>query len=266
MSKEGYWSPNTASVDWCETNYVYSYYVAEWWNTMSSFVIVLVSVYGILQWYQYKYENRFFWCFLLVIIVGLGSAAFHGTLLYTGQILDELPMIYGSLLFLYAIMENEIHKKYKYLPYLMIIYSLLFTISYIAMKTSFYFNFFVFTYIAIVTYLCFCSFQVLQQTKHQYGADKPEYKNLKQLFLLATFVYLGGFFICWLPEVFLCPKYLWPQLNLHAWFHITSSIGPYTWIMFATYHRLLVLQQYPTLSYSTLWLPIVKPKFYKKSY
>lgn len=28
---EGYWSPRTASIDWCEANYVVSSYIAEFW-------------------------------------------------------------------------------------------------------------------------------------------------------------------------------------------------------------------------------------------
>ncbi len=32
----GFWGPRTASVDWCEPNYVWSHYVAEWWNTITS--------------------------------------------------------------------------------------------------------------------------------------------------------------------------------------------------------------------------------------
>jgi len=194
MSNDGFWSPRTASVDWCEPNYSYSYFVAEWWNTMSSAVIVFISFYGILQCWQYKYEYRFYFCYFLVIVVGLGSAAFHGTLLYTGQILDELPMIYGSLMFVYVIIENEIHPKYKYLPYALTLYAILFTISYLGMSTSSYFLFFVLSYIAIVMYLCFRSFQVLQQAKQHYGPDQMEYKNLKLLFSLSIMTYVGGFF------------------------------------------------------------------------
>ena len=39
----GFWGPRTASVDWCEPNYVVSHYVAEWWNTLTSVSIVYTS-------------------------------------------------------------------------------------------------------------------------------------------------------------------------------------------------------------------------------
>ncbi|RUS17275.1 hypothetical protein BC937DRAFT_90170, partial [Endogone sp. FLAS-F59071] len=31
----GYWGKVTSSVDWCEINYEFSYYIAEFWNTIS---------------------------------------------------------------------------------------------------------------------------------------------------------------------------------------------------------------------------------------
>lgn len=36
--------------------------------------------------------------YFILLVVFFGSAAFHATLTYTGQLLDELPMIYGSLM------------------------------------------------------------------------------------------------------------------------------------------------------------------------
>ncbi len=32
----GFWGPRTASVDWCEPNYVHTFWIAEFWNTLSS--------------------------------------------------------------------------------------------------------------------------------------------------------------------------------------------------------------------------------------
>ena len=40
-----------------------------------------------------------------VLIVGIGSLLFHGTLLRAGQVLDEVPMLWASLAFLYALGE-----------------------------------------------------------------------------------------------------------------------------------------------------------------
>ena len=36
VQAEGYWGPVTSSIDWCEENYVQSYYIAEFWNTITN--------------------------------------------------------------------------------------------------------------------------------------------------------------------------------------------------------------------------------------
>lgn len=41
--------------------------------------------------------------FILIIVVGIGSLFFHMTLRYEMQLLDELPMVYGSCVLVYAL-------------------------------------------------------------------------------------------------------------------------------------------------------------------
>ena len=65
--RAGYWGEKTANTNWCEPDYVVSQYVAEFWNTASSFLIFFYGIYGIYihQWM----ERRFFTalcCFLVV--------------------------------------------------------------------------------------------------------------------------------------------------------------------------------------------------------
>ncbi len=42
-----------------------------------------------------------------VFVSGLGSIAFHGTLLRWGQVLDEVPMLWASLCFMYVGMTMD---------------------------------------------------------------------------------------------------------------------------------------------------------------
>src|SRR5262245_58630668 len=86
----GMWGIPTASIDWCEQNYAVTPWVAEFWNTISSLAMVVAGLAGL-------FLRRFTWeirvAFGLLVLVGLGSIAFHGTLRFELQMLDELPML-----------------------------------------------------------------------------------------------------------------------------------------------------------------------------
>ena len=91
----------TANTNWCEADYIYSQYIAEFWNTLSSLAIVVWGAWGLYFHFRWT-ETRFFLCYFIFVIVGLGSAGFHGTLSREMQLLDELPMLWGNSVFIYC--------------------------------------------------------------------------------------------------------------------------------------------------------------------
>uniref|UniRef100_A0A8W8IJK5 ceramidase n=1 Tax=Magallana gigas TaxID=29159 RepID=A0A8W8IJK5_MAGGI len=62
------------------------------------------------------HEERFQWCHFSVFTVGFGSWCFHMTLLYSMQLLDELPMIYGAAFHLYSDIEVTSPLNHKNRP------------------------------------------------------------------------------------------------------------------------------------------------------
>lgn len=81
----GRWPLPSADFDWCEPNYLYTPWIAEMWNTLTS---LLFLVGPMLLWTATtSWSVRL--NLLLVAAIGLGSAAFHATLQYEAQ----LPMI-----------------------------------------------------------------------------------------------------------------------------------------------------------------------------
>ena len=104
-SADGFWGKVTASLDWCEGNYEISYYIAEFWNTVSNVSFLLPSLFA--AWYVWRmgYAPRFVLAHLSVALIGLGSTLFHMTLKYTMQLADELPMLYGTAALLYCVIE-----------------------------------------------------------------------------------------------------------------------------------------------------------------
>lgn len=103
----GYWISLGAKVlvDWCESNYVHSYYVAEWWNILLGLFIIVFGVVGFFCWWVL--EIRVWVCYLLLTVVGLGMVGFYGMLFSIVQVVDELSMIYGSLVLLYCFVNSD---------------------------------------------------------------------------------------------------------------------------------------------------------------
>lgn len=103
MDKEGYWGEPTSTLDWCEENYVVTPYIAEFWNTISNAVMIVPALAGAVYSWRIGLEPRFIVLNLALFVVGIGSWLFHMTLKYEMQLLDELPMIYGTAALIYTL-------------------------------------------------------------------------------------------------------------------------------------------------------------------
>ena len=86
-SHPGYWGDVTSNYDWCEDNYVHSHYIAEFFNTMSSIPVALAGILWMRLSLQNHYGISFGLAGLGLFVVGIGSVAFHGTLMRWGQVM-----------------------------------------------------------------------------------------------------------------------------------------------------------------------------------
>ena len=102
----GYWGEKTANTNWCESDYVVTEYVAEFFNSLSSWFIVGNGVFGCIAHKRFA-EPKFLLCFVLLCVVGVGSCAFHATLWSSMQSLDELPMVWLNSAFFYVLATTE---------------------------------------------------------------------------------------------------------------------------------------------------------------
>jgi dihydroceramidase len=62
----GYWGQGNASVDWCESNYTVTMYLAEFANSTSSFAMILAGLIG--MYLHMGAEYRFHMAFASTII------------------------------------------------------------------------------------------------------------------------------------------------------------------------------------------------------
>ncbi|EQC35291.1 hypothetical protein SDRG_07516 [Saprolegnia diclina VS20] len=219
----GYWGSPTSSIDWCEDNYVWSYYIAEWWNSWSNVPPLVLALYALYK-SRVAYANEsqpmvIRVAYLVPVVIFLGSFAFHATLTYAGQLLDELPMMYGTLYFHYISLRHHSGVKAIFalialgLTVVLAIVGhapLIFQIAYIALTLS------------------------LIARSITMNKERKDVRHTRLLQLSATLLVVA--FVLWIADQVFCPSA--KQLHLHAIWHLLSGASTFVWIQFACAYEL----------------------------
>jgi hypothetical protein len=92
------WGHHTGTIDWCETNYSHSPYIAEFVNTLTNLPSILLGIYGAWHTTRNGIPLRYGLCYLGLSLIGVGSFGFHASLRWEWQLMDELPMVRLTLL------------------------------------------------------------------------------------------------------------------------------------------------------------------------
>lgn len=79
-----------SSINWCESDYFKSEYIAEYWNTLTGIFLCASSIYAYFKNHGF---STLYYSNILLFFVGIGTMMFHGTLIYFWQLLDEIPML-----------------------------------------------------------------------------------------------------------------------------------------------------------------------------
>lgn len=187
-----YWGEKDTSVSFCEESYKENKYIAEYYNTLSGAVYILVG----LPFLNTKIQNIAISC----IFLGISTMLLHMTQRSYGQILDESAMICLT----YSILCKINNKKYKekYLSSLIIFYFL--------NHDNFIIFFVLFT--SILLLLVYESLKI-ENKKNKF------YRNL-----FISNMTIGAIF--WGSDQMYC-IYVKPY-NFHALWHITTSISIYS--------------------------------------
>eukprot|EP00039_Didymoeca_costata_P019324 m.337072 g.337072 ORF g.337072 m.337072 type:complete len:256 (-) comp18039_c0_seq1:1390-2157(-) len=243
----GYWGNVTSTIDWCETNYEHSVYIAEYWNSYSSLVLFLAGLINFASCLQEGYELRFLLYSIAVMIVGLGSFAFHATLLFEYQLLDELPMMYASSIWWFIWFEYEYPEvNRKWLCPALIVWTIFLTIVHSIMG-------FVLTF-----QVCFISMLVVGIYHVVSFMKREECCSWSVRFI---YIYIGFFLVacaCWVADRLLCEAFIGsinPQL--HAWWHVLASVSCWVSIPLAVLARRRVLKLHADIHLHNFILPFV---------
>jgi len=240
----GFWGVPTSTVDWCEKNYEVSPYICEWFNTVSSLSMLVVGLLGF--WlHRRTLEKRFLASFLIVSVVGIGSLAFHATLRFELQMLDEVPMLYSVILMVYVLVENQKTKQLgRWFPALLIGYAVFVTYLCAFTRGQWQFFLFQFSFGSLEFWCLYRVTRITQQSKN---------RSIRRLFGVGMSFYVVAMAL-WFLDLRFCQ--LWARSlpargisnpQLHAWWHVLVSGGLYLLVVLIAFDRFGRLGRNPAL-------------------
>ena len=190
----------SSPIRWCETRmgdvFIYSTYIIEFWNSITSLMFCFFAIYGYLMHQNLNLDNVP-WYYLFSI--GITSTLFHSTLSFIGQFLDELSII---LLITYCL---RVYYKINYSAYLFL--SIILTgISWFYPHVS-------------PPILLLCGFLLILSTYQSLNNSSSDY-----LWYNSMKIGIIGI-ISWLLD-FIC------YVNTHMWWHVLMAISSYYMILF----------------------------------
>ncbi|OCK85955.1 alkaline ceramidase-like protein [Lepidopterella palustris CBS 459.81] len=271
-SQEGWWSPVTSTLNWCEEDYYATIYSAEIVNTLTNLLFMYLAGKGINNCLKHGHDTIFLVTFVGYMLVGTGSFLFHATLKYPMQLIDELSMIYTTCLMFYATFSFGRSRIYSiFLGIFLVSLSLFITLYYHYLQDpAFHQN----AYALLTAIVVFRSMWVMEvnirpsfrakwkahakpnvpgtvkvDQVDQDRQDKRDKEILSQMWTLVACgisIFIGGFGIWTLDNEF-CPTIRqWRRqiglpwgilLEGHGWWHLMTGIGAYFYIVWGIWLR-----------------------------
>ncbi|KAI7757230.1 hypothetical protein M8C21_031727 [Ambrosia artemisiifolia] len=218
-----FWGPVTSSHEWCEKNYVYSSYVAEFYNTISNVPCILLAFIGLVSSLAQRFEKRFSVLHLSNMALAMGSVMYHATLQHVQQQSDETPMVWEMLLYIYILYSPDWHYR-STMPTFLFLYGISFAILHSVIRFDIGFK---------LHYVMLCLLCVPRMYKYYIHTQDVSAKRLAKLYFATLF--LGS--LCWLGDRFCCSHIsTWPiNPQGHALWHVFMGFNSYfanTFLMF----------------------------------
>jgi dihydroceramidase len=248
MDPGGFWGAPSSTVDWCEANYAVTRFVCEFFNTLSSLAMVIAGVVG-MALHRRVLDRWLLVAFGLLAVVGIGSVAFHGTLRFEFQMLDEVPMLYLVTLMVYLLLEPGPTRRFgNWLPWTLLLYAIAATLADAFTRGRVQFYAFQVSFGGLEM---FCLFRVFLLSIER------ENRDVFPFFKAGLVFYLGGILL-WFIDLRFCSllsESAFPNPQLHAWWHVSVSCGFYLLLLVVGYDRLRRRGKKPFVIHRGRWLP-----------
>ena len=242
---EQWLAAGSSPVDWCEDNYTVTGNIAEFTNTLSNilFLIIPTSCLGAKVWSSYTkhvslgtYIQLFF-----LLFIGVSSAYFHATLSLMGQLLDEVGIIWSLCLGYASYMPDRIRPNF----YKGIKAHVISTLLAIAMTAGWFVAPYLNSFVLMTLTIPIITIQLQEITIYR---NRDTFK-LTVLALIATILAICA----WTADRAMCG--MWKTMRvpgLHNIWHILIAVGAYLAIMLFSYLKAL---DEPAVKASIKFLP-----------
>ena len=228
---KGFWEPHTSSIDFCEPNYVLFHEIVEIHNVWSSLIFISgLGLWGLWKGNPSK-EWRFTISYVILTLIGIGSACLHGTLHWMFQSSDELPMLYIVICLGYSVLECESPRnQYKCFWVWPVLLAVVVTIIYYRFQSLYFIFLCTFTLGTVVATIGLI--EITYRTKQMTGCQ-----HVTRLFWMGEAYFTGVGVSVWILDMLLCESIVLPiatklpfwskGITPHVLWHLAAALGTY---------------------------------------
>ncbi|KAL2064069.1 hypothetical protein VTL71DRAFT_4563 [Oculimacula yallundae] len=237
------WGEKTSATRFCEMDCYATSYIVQLICTLTCAAYVYLGARGIANTRRHSKDNVIIMGHAMLIAVGLGSVAYHATIKYTGQMLDEASMLYATATIIYGAFTVTIGDAGRRAL------SVIATIAIVAVSIIHYclsieraFRIF-FTSMVLVGFLQ-CVWLLSTRI-----SDPVALKGMKKLAFYGFISYVSGI-VVWKLDTVYCAELtqLRDRIGMplgfltegHGWWHCLTAIGVYYYVVFIEYLRLCI--------------------------
>ena len=270
---DSFWGEITSSVDFCEANFEFSPYCAEPANAVSSLVLTILGLAGLLgakrnevhinagsRWHDCAFAAMYG----TLAIIGLGSVALHTTLSSWGQALDEVPMLLLAIFILATLLElpaSEGGLARPRLPAYTVVACVVTVLVYTTFR-AFYMAFLI-CYISCVVVIVLRMGSLALRPRKKEGKESIRVAFIRPFFLGGVLSYICCGSFAWFTDFLLCDA-ISRRLGLflgtavlHPLWHVGAGVGTFLAIQVLAAARAEAIGATPVLRWLAGVLPYV---------
>ncbi|KAJ5247616.1 alkaline phytoceramidase [Penicillium chermesinum] len=236
-SADSFWGPPTSKANFCETDYAVSKYIAEFVNSLTNVVYIIYGIYGLRRLRQKANKHGDplrvlpYWG---LIAVGLCSFAFHLSLKYHTQMMDDLSMHFATTPVLHRVLTANSNRRDSIVIAMLLGSMLLFLITFHVITDEL-----VLHSVSFVGAVTAIGVHTIRLVNSRTLPDSAARRQIWGMVRFGAAIFNLGYWL-WLVDQWACGFLTkareaiglpWAfALELHGWWHICTGIGAYIFI------------------------------------